>query len=173
MSGLLLFILDRDERALLYLITRRHSLVDPVMRYATHLGDAVVTMAIVLALLASGAPTMVAAGWNAGFALVASHALVQLLKRTISRPRPQLPLGVALAAAPDRFSFPSGHAAASLSVVLGTAALIPAPLYIGALALAALVGLSRCYLGVHYPGDVLSGWLLAVAGFLAAGMLGL
>jgi membrane-associated phospholipid phosphatase len=30
------------------------------------------------------------------------------------------------------------------------------------IALALCVGLSRCYLGVHYPGDVLVGWLLAV-----------
>ena len=35
----------------------------------------------------------------------------------------------------------------------------------GTLALAALTGVSRCYLGVHYPGDVLAGWALAWLGF--------
>ena len=32
-----------------------------------------------------------------------------------------------------------------------------------------LVGISRCYLGVHYPGDVMVGWTLAALSVLAAG----
>lgn len=31
-----------------------------------------------------------------------------------------------------------------------------------------LVGVSRCYLGVHYPGDVLVGWVLAIVAVLAS-----
>lgn len=173
MSGLLLYIRDRDERMLLYLVTRRHALLVPVMRTVTHLGDAVVTVGLVLLLLVSGVAALGAAGALAAFTLAASHALVQLLKRTIARPRPALPVGAALAEAPDRFSFPSGHAASSLSVALATAGLLPGPLAGALLALAALVGLSRCYLGVHYPGDVLSGWLLALIAFALAPLLGL
>ena len=84
------------------------------------------------------------------------------MKRTIDRPRPRLPVGTALLLEPpDRFSFPSGHAAASLSVGLPIAGALPPEVGGMVIAVALLVGLSRCYLGVHYPGDVLMGWLLA------------
>jgi undecaprenyl-diphosphatase len=64
-------------------------------------------------------------------------------------------------AEPDRFSFPSGHAAASMSVALGYGVTFPV-LALPLLALALLVGFSRVRLGVHFPGDVLAGQVLAL-----------
>src|SRR5262245_1441542 len=59
--------------------------------------------------------------------LVLSHLLVQLVKRTIGRARPSRSVGCdALVNEPDRFSFPSGHAAAAMSVALGYALVFPA-----------------------------------------------
>jgi undecaprenyl-diphosphatase len=93
--------------------------------------------------------------------LVISHLLVQLVKRTVGRGRPAQGCRLsAIVREPDRFSFPSGHAAASFSVALSYA--IVFPLWSGPLLLlAALVGFSRIRLGVHYPSDVVVGQLLA------------
>ena len=62
---------------------------------------------------------------------------------------------------PDRFSFPSGHAAAAMSVAFIYANAWPS-LALPLIAVAGAVGLSRVFLGVHYLGDVLTGQLIAV-----------
>ena len=100
-------------------------------------------------------------GTQALIALVVSHLFVQLVKRTVGRPRPSRHGARQWADEPDRFSFPSGHSAAAMSVAVvyalafGHAALLLLPM-------AALVGLSRVRLGVHYPGDVVAGQLIAI-----------
>ena len=121
-------------------------------------------------------PSLLAAGlpWFAGGALhqasklalatvVLSHLIVQVVKRTVMRSRPaKVERFVSLVTEPDCFSFPSGHAAASMSVALVYGAAFPAwaaPL----LFLALLVGFSRVRLRVHYPSDVLVGQLIAGA----------
>jgi len=156
----------RDEALLFALVLRRRGWLDRTLRTLTHLGDPATTIAGAAALLLLEPR---GAGARAAFALAASHLAVQAVKRSVSRPRPRLPRGIeSLAHAPDRFSFPSGHAAASLSVALGLAATLPLPLAAPVLGLAGLVGVSRSYLGVHYPGDVLAGWLLATLGYAVA-----
>jgi len=134
------------------------------MRVLTHLGGGPASILFVALMMSRHAPQFAAAGRQAAFALVVSHVFVQLLKRGIARRRPSLPVGLApLIKVPDRFSFPSGHAAAALSVGLPLAEILPGPFGPAVLALAAIVGLSRCYLGVHYPCDVIAGWVLAIA----------
>ena len=94
--------------------------------------------------------------------------LTLLLKLALPRQRPNL--WPRLVSESDA-SFPSGHAMYSLALVLGVLLLcwsLPrfrrwrwAALGAG-LAFSLLVGVSRLYLGVHYPSDVLAGWLTAL-----------
>ena len=63
---------------------------------------------------------------------------------------------------PDSSSFPSGHTA-SAAAFSGIVDRAYPKLWLPINGLAATVGFSRVYTGVHYPGDVLAGWLLGKA----------
>ena len=126
----------------------------------THLGSASTTIALALAPFLL--PGWHAVGRHAIYTLVLSHLLVQMIKRTVSRPRPSCAVGdEPLICVPDRFSFPSGHAAAALSIALAYAAVMP-ELAIPVIVLAGVVGATRVALGVHYPGDVAAGQSIAL-----------
>jgi undecaprenyl-diphosphatase len=131
-------------------------------RAVTHLGSAAVTIP------AAGLPWFACcalhdASRSAISALAISHLVAQVLKRTAVRGRPSGRCAVAATVRePDRFSFPSGHATASMSIALVYGAFFP-ELAIPLLLLALAVGFSRVRLGVHYPSDVLAGQLLAAA----------
>lgn len=123
-------------------------------------GAACTILAATVPFLVGGAFTEI--GRHAIAALVGSHLIVQLIKRTVGRPRPSRDvLTRALVAEPDRFSFPSGHAAAAMSIAFIYASAFPS-LALPLVALAVGVGMSRVFLGVHYPGDVLIGQVIAV-----------
>src|SRR3954454_19382093 len=124
----------------------------------------------VLWVLAAG--VLAAAGGPAGRAAapsgLGSTALTSLLvnqglKRLVRRSRP--PLGVPLARRvpmPATTSFPSGHAASAAAFATAASAelrVLRVPLGL----VAAAVGLSRVYVGVHYPLDVVAGAAIGVA----------
>jgi undecaprenyl-diphosphatase len=100
--------------------------------------------------------------------------LSSLLKQGYARPRPDLvPHSVLVHTA----SFPSGHAMLSAVVYLTLGALLARvqpqrrlKVYVLTMAvvLTTLVGLSRIYLGVHWPTDVLAGWIAGAAWALLA-----
>lgn len=109
-------------------------------------------------------------------AVVGGALLSQLLKDAFGRPRPDL---VAHGMHVYSTSFPSGHSMSAAATYLTLAALMTRlqprrrlQIYImaSALLVTGLVGVSRVYLGVHWPTDVLAGW---TAGAVWAALCGL
>lgn len=102
-------------------------------------------------------------------AIVGGVLLSTLLKMAFSRPRPDL---VPHDSEVYTASFPSGHSLLSAVVYLTLGALlaqvetskrVKAYLIIVAMLLTFLVGMSRVYVGVHWPTDVLAGWTAGAA----------
>lgn len=87
-----------------------------------------------------------------------------LLKNIVARPRPfdSYAQILPLITRPTDYSFPSGHTCASFACALVYLRMLPKKFGIPAVILAGMIAFSRLYLGVHYPGDVLVGFLVAV-----------
>jgi undecaprenyl-diphosphatase len=109
------------------------------------------------------------AAWLMLGAVLSGAALNDFLKFVFARPRPDF---VTPAVRVFTASFPSGHAALSAITYLTLGAILARThpsirirIYFMSLAaiLTGLVGLSRVYLGVHYPTDVLAGWCIGTA----------
>lgn len=107
------------------------------------------------------------------FLLVANLGSVVLdwgVKAIFARPRPPLDL-VTRITSPESFSFPSGHALSAMvfytSLALMAAGLglprLKRALIALALVMVPMMGVTRVYLGVHYPSDVVGGWALGGA----------
>ena len=102
------------------------------------------------------------AGLQTLFALLSASVLCHVLKILIDRPRPELWPGVL--PLPADAAFPSAHSAQAMAVAVALCCLFPSRWRLrvggGLVLLAGLVGLSRLYLQVHWPSDVVAGWLL-------------
>jgi membrane-associated phospholipid phosphatase len=89
-----------------------------------------------------------------------------LIKRIVHRPRPfdagTVAARVIQVPAPTTASFPSGHAATAAAGAMAMARVWPAARWAFA-GVAVLIAVSRIYVGVHYPTDVLAGVLLGLA----------
>jgi undecaprenyl-diphosphatase len=99
--------------------------------------------------------------------MIGAVLLENALKLTFERARPQAFFG----ALPESYSFPSGHAIYAGTLYGALACLIAdrisskaagVALWVAAVLLAGTIGMSRIYLGVHYPSDVAAGFLVAI-----------
>jgi undecaprenyl-diphosphatase len=161
----------RFDEALLLGVRRWHlPSLTLFMRAVTRFGDASSWVLVGLVLLAAGGPTQ-QYGLLLSSAAIIATVFSQALKRICKRPRPSSGIGgfIALTENPDVFSFPSGHTAAAFAVAIALAG----HGWLGPfhLSLAFAIGISRVYLGAHYPLDVAAGSAVGLVAGLAARML--
>ena len=156
--------------------TDRTAAITSAARVLTELGGTgldVIFAAVVVGLVVAGRRG------DAAFVLVAAGGamlLANAIKFLLARPRPA---GGGLVSV-SSYSWPSGHAAASIALygAFAVLALRRAPPPAARLAvvarlivLLAVIGATRVYLGVHYPTDVAAGWVLGGAWLLGAARL--
>lgn len=145
----------------------RVRLIDRLVREATRLGSPFFVVPVCLGAWItglSGIEHLTKVSTEAMFALASSHAAVRFLKVVVKRKRPYLTLPNLMVRGPKLkdLSFPSGHTAAAFSLATSFAAAFPSLSLVLAV-LAALVGISRMYVGMHYPSDVIFGAVLGSA----------
>jgi membrane-associated phospholipid phosphatase len=152
-----------DCAALQFARTRWHPrLAEALVAAYSHTGEhAMCWFGLGLAGAARAADARRRELWLRGVRIVAgAYALNQAIKLTARRRRPELPGLPPLTGTVSRLSFPSAHATTSFAAARAYGRVAPArALY----AAAALFALSRPYLGVHYPADVMAGALLGTA----------
>jgi membrane-associated phospholipid phosphatase len=159
-------ILAGDRRLLLLMRTRGHPraverAIGAYSRIGEHAG-------CWLALGCAGAvvdldPVRRRRWWRGVRIVAAAYGANYAVKLAVRRPRPELPGLPPLTPTVSRLSFPSAHATTSFAAARAFSGLAPTrALYAAALAFA----VSRPYLGVHYPSDVVAG---AVLGTVLAG----
>lgn len=171
-----LAIQGMDEAALLWIQeTVRLEWLDPVVKAFTSLGNAGVVWIVLSIAMLFWRPTR-RAGILAGCALLFSLLFTNLgLKLLVTRPRPYTVVEglVPLLISGDPNSFPSGHTCAAFSAGLVWARTLPkAWMRRAAVIQAVLMGLSRLYVGVHYPSDVVGGALVGTVCALLALWIG-
>lgn len=156
-------ILALDQNTLLWIQDSvRSDALTPFFILLTRLGDlAMVWILVSMALLLSNRTqaTGIMALSSLGLAALIDNVL---LKNIIARIRPYevVPGLQNLIEIQTDFSFPSGHTGSSFAVAVVLLVMLPKRYGIPAVILALLIGLSRLYLGVHYPTDVLAGILI-------------
>lgn len=148
----------------------RNPILTPVFLTITHLGDKGLIWILICLILLSCKRTR-KVGVMGLLALLGSLLLNNmLLKNLVARPRPFYAVEglTILINTPSEFSFPSGHTASSFAAASVFFRNLPRCCGVPAIGLAALIGFSRLYIGIHYPTDVLFGMLTGIIiGYMA------
>ena len=159
-------LLSADGAALLWIQEfLRCGVLNPLLQVYTKLGDAGMLW-IVLSVLLLCFPKTRRAGFLSLLAMLLGLLCTNVvLKHLVARPRPWLDVAglVPLIQEPDPNSFPSGHTCAAFAAASAWWRTLPRRwMRWTGLVLAVCMGLSRLYVGVHYPSDVIAGALVGL-----------
>lgn len=160
------------DRVVIREILRLPEWVRPAMFFFTLLGQPPITVGLSAGMVGYGLARNNEWIIAAGIIAIVTFGICSVLKVFLRRARPDNEYVRNMII--HTFSFPSGHATGSLAS-FGIAA-YAITLYVpqfGVLATALtivicfFIGVSRIYLGAHYPSDVIGGWLVGIAGIIA------
>ena len=140
---------------------RSFSWITYIFKTASRLGDGSLWIATGIGLLAIDTLHARLVAVSAALSVGVSIVLFMCVKNLTGRPRPYESWAelTCLMAAPDKFSFPSGHTMTAFAVwgALFVGMPVLSSIYLG---IAITIGLSRVFLALHYPTDVLVGAIL-------------
>ena len=140
----------------------RNDFLTPIFKFITSLGDegyVWIAIAIVLLFVKNFRKVGLMVGASLLGSLVFNNMIV---KNIVARPRPyrMIETLTILIPEPGEYSFPSGHTSSSFAAGVVLYLMLPKKYGIPAMVLAFLIGISRLYVGVHYPTDVLGGMVM-------------
>ncbi|MBR5565144.1 MAG: phosphatase PAP2 family protein [Roseburia sp.] len=140
----------------------RNDFLTPIFKFITSLGDegyVWIAIAIVLLFVKNYRKVGLMVGASLLGSLVFNNMII---KNIVARPRPyrMIETLTILIPEPGEYSFPSGHTSSSFAAGVVLYLMLPKKYGIPAMVLAFLIGISRLYVGVHYPTDVLGGMVM-------------
>lgn len=160
------WLLNLDGNILLFIQNNiRNPIFTPIFQLITTLADGGMIW-ILLTLLMLCIPKTRKVGYMATVALIGSLLINNIfLKNVVARTRPYEMIEelICLVRKPRDYSFPSGHTTTSFAAAWVMFRQLPKRFGVPTLVLAILIALSRLYVGVHYPSDVLFGALDGIA----------
>ena len=139
-----------DDAVRFFFYDIRSSALTSAAKAITYLGNwqSITALCIILLIIK---PTRVKYGVPVSAGAISVTVINKIIKNLIQRERPDQ---IYHLISQGGYSFSSGHSITSIFVFILTA-VIAVPMV--------CIGLSRIYLGVHYPSDVLAGWALGIA----------
>lgn len=164
------WLVSNDRNLFSFINTQlRNNVLDYLMPRITHLGGATITVTSLLMLIAFFSGNARSWAIEAFISLSVSHIFVQIIKKIYGRKRPYMVLTNARTFANPLvdYSFPSGHTTSSFAIATAFA-LHSFVLGLILIPLALMVGISRMYLGLHYPTDCIFGAVLGTVTSIVA-----